>query len=343
MNKKYQIFVSSTFRDLQDERQDAIRSILDLGHIPAGMELFPAADTEQLAYIKKVIDECDYYVLIMGGRYGSLDEEGISFTEREYDYAVETGKVVLAFPHGDLDSIPVSKSDVGERMRLSLREFRSKVMTGRLVREWTSREQLEALVVKSLVRAMADYPAVGWVRGDAVASEDLLNQLNTVRAENESLAKKAILLEQSTTPQIESLAELDETVTVRYEWTKYYRGDSQKVKGTADVTWRAIVRAIGSTYMQPKTRSSISTSLSVFMKENGITGQAVSLFTTDINTIANHLIALKILQSRQMSTKDSGVHEFLTITDLGRKILLETSAVRSKSGAAINESATSIS
>jgi hypothetical protein len=59
LEKKYQIFVSSTFRDLVEERQDTIKSILDLGHIPAGMEGFPAIDMEQLKYIKKVIDQCD--------------------------------------------------------------------------------------------------------------------------------------------------------------------------------------------------------------------------------------------------------------------------------------------
>src|ERR1700704_3456743 len=97
MEKRYQIFVSSTYSDLVDERQDAIKAILDLGHIPAGMEGFPAIDIEQLKYIKKVIDQCDYYILIVAGRYGSVDVDGISFTEKEYQYAVETGKVVLAF------------------------------------------------------------------------------------------------------------------------------------------------------------------------------------------------------------------------------------------------------
>jgi Domain of unknown function (DUF4062) len=70
MNQKYQIFISSTFRDLADERQDAIRTVLDLGHIPSGMEIFPAADIEQFEYIRKIIDECDYYVLIIGARSG---------------------------------------------------------------------------------------------------------------------------------------------------------------------------------------------------------------------------------------------------------------------------------
>jgi hypothetical protein len=71
MQKKYQVFISSTYTDLVQERQIILRSILDLGHIPSGMELFSAADEEQVAYIKKIIDECDYYVLVIGGRYGS--------------------------------------------------------------------------------------------------------------------------------------------------------------------------------------------------------------------------------------------------------------------------------
>jgi len=68
MNKKYQVFISSTFSDLVQERQATIRTVLDLGHIPSGMEIFPAADVEQFEYIKKVVDECDYYVLIIGAR-----------------------------------------------------------------------------------------------------------------------------------------------------------------------------------------------------------------------------------------------------------------------------------
>jgi hypothetical protein len=43
MTKKYQVFISSTLKDLVRERQETIRSVLDLGHIPSGMEIFPAA------------------------------------------------------------------------------------------------------------------------------------------------------------------------------------------------------------------------------------------------------------------------------------------------------------
>lgn len=68
MKKKYQIFVSSTYNDLKDERQVAIDTIMKLGQIPAGMELFSATGENQFEMIKPVIFESDYYLLIVAGK-----------------------------------------------------------------------------------------------------------------------------------------------------------------------------------------------------------------------------------------------------------------------------------
>ena len=75
MNKKYQIFVSSTYKDLKQERQVAIDSIIKLRHIPAGMELFSATGENQFEMIKPIIYESDYYLLIVAGKYGTVCEE----------------------------------------------------------------------------------------------------------------------------------------------------------------------------------------------------------------------------------------------------------------------------
>ena len=97
-DKRYQIFISSTFRDLIAERQAVLKAVLELNHMPAGMELFPAADDSAWQLIQDVIDGSDYYVLIVGGRYGSLDKEGLGYTEKEYDYAVAMKKPVIPLP-----------------------------------------------------------------------------------------------------------------------------------------------------------------------------------------------------------------------------------------------------
>jgi hypothetical protein len=81
VEKKYQVFISSTYIDLQEERQEVMNALLELDCIPSGMELFPATNEEQWDLIKDVIDECDYYVLILGGRYGSLDSDNMGYME----------------------------------------------------------------------------------------------------------------------------------------------------------------------------------------------------------------------------------------------------------------------
>lgn len=146
MEKRYQVFVSSTFTDLQEERRKVIQTVMELDCFPAGMELFPAADEEQWEFIRRVIHDCDYYLLLIGGRYGSLTEEGISYTEKEYDYAVEQGIRVLAFLHKNPDEIPVSRSEVRPEAREKLEAFRGRVAQGRLVRFWSSAEALPELV-----------------------------------------------------------------------------------------------------------------------------------------------------------------------------------------------------
>jgi hypothetical protein len=70
MKKRYQVFVSSTYKDLTDERAAVIQMILNLNHFPAGMEMFPAANEDQWRLIQRVIDESDYYIVVVGGRYG---------------------------------------------------------------------------------------------------------------------------------------------------------------------------------------------------------------------------------------------------------------------------------
>ena len=99
---KYQVFLSSTFRDLTKEREAVTWEILKASHIPAGMENFPATDDRGWKIIQRTIDRSDYYVLIVAGLYGSLDETGkLSWTEREYDYAKSKGIPVLAFLRED--------------------------------------------------------------------------------------------------------------------------------------------------------------------------------------------------------------------------------------------------
>jgi Domain of unknown function (DUF4062) len=123
MGKRYQVFISSTYKDLQDERQEVMQALLELDCIPARMEIFPAANEDQWTPIKKVIDDCDYYIVNIAGRYGSLGTGGLSYTEMEYRYACEKGKPGIAFPHKDPDQIPAGQCETDPDKKAKLGAF----------------------------------------------------------------------------------------------------------------------------------------------------------------------------------------------------------------------------
>ena len=177
--KRYQVFVSSTFEDLQSERQHVIQALLELDCIPAGMELFPAADDDQWSLIKNVIDDSDYYVLIVGGRYGSIGPTGKSYTEMEYSYAIEIGKPVLAFLHASPGDLPSSKVESDSSARAQLEQFRALVRQ-KHCRTWHSPAELGGIVSRSLVQAIKHRPAVGWVKADQ-PNEATLRELLELR------------------------------------------------------------------------------------------------------------------------------------------------------------------
>ncbi|SCY68641.1 DUF4062 domain-containing protein [Thiohalorhabdus denitrificans] len=210
MDKRYQVFVSSTFADLQNERQKVIQALMEMDCIPAGMEIFPASDEEQLEFIKKIINDCDYYLLIIGGRYGTTDSEGLSYTEKEYDYAVEMGLPVIALLHSDPGQIPSAKTDQNEQLAQRLEEFREKVAKGRLVKFWENAYQLPGMVALSLSKTIKTYPAVGWVRADQTASEEVFRQVSELSKENAELRKRVSEQASYESADISSLAGFDD-------------------------------------------------------------------------------------------------------------------------------------
>jgi hypothetical protein len=183
-DKRYSVFISSTFEDLKEERQAVQDSVIRSGDFPVQMETFPAADEDQFAFIRSLIDKCDYYVLIVAGRYGSTDDDGISYTEKEYRYAITRDIPVLALVHGDRGSIQAGKSEASQEGKVRLAAFISDIEKNRLRKTWTSCEQLKLAVREALDHAKATKPAVGWVRGDTIASVKILEELNEVRKEN---------------------------------------------------------------------------------------------------------------------------------------------------------------
>ncbi|AYN22251.1 DUF4062 domain-containing protein [Alcaligenes aquatilis] len=329
MNKRYQVFVSSTYADLKDERQSVIQALMEMDCIPAGMELFPAADEEQWLFIKKIIDDCDYYLLVIGGRYGSTTSEGISYTEKEFDYAVGKGLKVVALIHGDPDNIPFGKSEQDPHLRAQLEEFKQKVMTGRLVKFWKATGELPGLVALSLSKTIKTYPAVGWVRGGSVPSETLLLELNELRKQNADLQQSIQKLTLAERPVIDNIASIDSVHTFHGTYFSLNRRDSSEYKFEHSISWRDLFALIAPYLMERPNDGLVKIKLSRSLLElAGKRGRDASINDQEFKTITLQFQAYGLIQTRYTQTTKGGMALFWLLTDRGERIMLESRVVR---------------
>ncbi|MEM7241938.1 MAG: DUF4062 domain-containing protein [Pseudomonadota bacterium] len=204
MDKRFQVFISSTFQDLKNARQEVSEALLRADCFPAGMELFPAADEEQFEFIKTIIEQSDYYIIISAGRYGSIHPKtGLSYTEMEYDFAKEIGKPIIRLlhknPFKELKGEFIEDSDIGKE---KLNNFREKMQKSSLVRFWEIPKELGIEVLVSLQDLKRRNNAIGWVRADSalepteiVEVKKLENQINKLLKEKENLETKIESLE----------------------------------------------------------------------------------------------------------------------------------------------------
>ena len=187
--------------------------------------MFPANDSEQFEYIKTIIDESDYYVLVLAGRYGSVAEDGKSYTEKEFDYAKEKGIPVLVFAKKDLENIPICKTDNDSEKKKKLEEFRSKAMKNRVATFWEDSKELKYVVHSSLAKSFKTHPRIGWVKGNIYNNEELLRQINDLRVQNHSLKeqmniyeKEKSIYESKTAINRETLAKGKDLYKIEYEY-----------------------------------------------------------------------------------------------------------------------------
>lgn len=190
-DKKYQVFISSTYTDLIEERKKILEVLLMADCIPAGMEAFVATDNEQFEVIKKVIDLCDYYVLIIGQRYGSINEAtGISYTEMEYEYAKQQGVPVLVFAIDSSVELPEEKRETDSNKIEKLKRFRANALNNRLASMWKDGGDLAGKVAIAIMQAKTEIARPGWQRAVDYDEASLRKQIMELTLTNQEITEK---------------------------------------------------------------------------------------------------------------------------------------------------------
>lgn len=326
MEKIYQVFVSSTFQDLQEERKEVMQALLELDCMPAGMELFPASNDDQWTLIKRVIDACDYYLLIIGGRYGSTNDGGKSYTQMEFEYALETGKPIISFLPKKPEDIPTGKCEKDPDKQEKLERFKE-LAQKKLVKYWESPEQLGSIVSRSMIKLIKDFPAEGWVRAGSAVDERSLKEISKLQKENEEL--KTRLQEIATEPPkgTDNFSQGEDKADISFLCTGYNKQSKVfECHTSIELSWNEIYRSVAPLMIDECTEYALAQTLNNLLEKNKAQIKKKETFSDyrnfshfridresfDLIKVQFKALGLICLSSKKRSTKDTDTYWSLT-------------------------------
>lgn len=339
MNKKLQVFISSTYIDLIEERQAAVQAVLDAGHIPAGMELFKAGNTSQLETIYKWIDNSDVYMLILGERYGSIEEKtGKSYTQLEYEYAIDKGLPVFSVVLRD-DFLKRKSDILGEERTIEksnvsqYNNFKNLVMS-KIVREVSDCKDIMLAVHTTLKDFMEEYKFVGWVRSNSTElNADLLKQINDMSNLISDLKKEKDRLRQELDDLNQSfesnLAFEGQLIQIEGKYQENYGrpGASHFVDRAVskEITWDKMFLLWAPYLIQTSNYYRAKQSLERALKD--YMGHYFEMRDNLFQTIKIQYHALGLIKAFEANSTAGGTAEFISLTEKGKNYLIRKSAI----------------
>ena len=162
LDKRYQVFISTSGKDMQPERMVLSQTLVGMGFFSWGLEQRTPLST---AFSRRQIDDCDYFLLLLGSQYGEQSVSGVGYMQLEYIYAVTKQKPIIVFMHEDPESRSEDLHDEKPELREKFREFRKQLQqeVDQVICYRTLRD-LELAVRFNMSQMLERYPTTGWVR-----------------------------------------------------------------------------------------------------------------------------------------------------------------------------------
>jgi len=318
---KYQVFISSTFEDLKEERDQVIRAVLEMGHIPVGMEMFSAADDEQWKIIARHIEESDYYAVVVAHRLGSLADGGISYTRKEYEYATSKGIPVLGFVIDEKASWPADLMDSGTGTKKALNDFKT-LIRGKPVSFWSNSEDLYGRFSVALMKAITANPREGWVRASSVGGgPEVTAEVVRLSAENAALRQQ--LVDAKVASETEQNEEIGRTMRTllnskrnpSYRYTA--RGEWQR---DAEVSLLTVFRSLGPGMIVESTIDDMARALAMDVRIDK--GQRWDIVATNqLKELMADLMTLDLVQPSGRRHAVSDAAEYWSLSSFGQEAL----------------------
>lgn len=267
-DKRYQVFVSSTYTDLQEERSVLTQALPALGCLPCGLEVNPVGAAAWTS-IKKLIDESDYYLLLIGSRYGTLSPSGVSYSHMEYVYAATKQKPILVLMHEAPETRPAQFQEKSPEGRRQLNDFRNLLMKG-FVARWSDNRSLDTAVRQYLPQLIKTRPASGWVRSTALSSPEQSREIDLLKQRVLELEQEREQWLSQQTSGLGALAQGNDLYDVMYRCKAYAAGNCEDVPARSQISWNAIFTSFAPHLSQPQHEEFIAAKIAERVQEQAL-------------------------------------------------------------------------
>lgn len=264
-DKRYQVFISSTYADLQEERAVLAQALPTLGCMPCGLDVSPVGAAAWTT-LKKLIDESDYYILVLGSRYGSLSPSGISYTHMEYVYASTKQKPILVLMHDSPDSRPAAFQEKTSEGRRQFSDFRQLLAKG-IVAGWSDSHSLEAALRRYMPQLIKTRPAVGWVRATGLGSPEQAREIERLKHRVTELEQEREQLLVQSAGSLGTLAQGNDLFDVMYRCKAYAAGNCEDVAVRSRLAWNSLFASFAPHLSQPQHEEFIAARLAERLQE----------------------------------------------------------------------------
>ena len=294
IDKRYHVFISTTEADMHAERVVLSQTLVSQGFFSWGLEQRTPLTT---AFARRQIDDCDYFILMLGSRYGELSASGVSYMHLEYIYAVTKQKPILVLMYEAPESRADQYQDKTPEGNIKFLDFRRQLQRERdMVMTFRDLRDLEVAIRHTMPQFLTRYPAQGWIRPNQ-------QQVQQSQDENEQLRQKLIQLEQQprtiSTPQRSAdvpQVQGHEEIAFDYKVHAYQDGNFRELRPQRQLTWNDLLMVIGPGFTPAMPEDSFAKILNDYLNSTALADvrdvmpRAHAVARCQINIRALHMI-----------------------------------------------------
>ncbi len=342
IDKRYHVFISTTGADMQPERSVLAQTLASLGFFSWGLETRTPMTT---AFARRQIDDCDYFVLLLGSRYGELSASGVSYLHLEYIYAITKQKPVLVLLHEAPESRALEVKEVTKEGQRKFEDFRRQLQRERdMVVTFRELRELEVVLRHAMPQLTQRYSALGWVRPNDAPIQALQLENEKLRQKNTKLmtssrgrASSSSVVENPSAAVVDNESSILEVRVVGgsdltsfdYRVHAYQDGNFQELRPIRQLSWNELLMAVGPGFRPPAPEENFANLMNEYLNIAALSDvqetmpRAHATARCQINVRALHAIKVQLKNNQWIVPvgRDARHHILWGLSDSGEEHL----------------------